>query len=580
MSLEIDRSKDGYKVLKVNIDDKKIYLGSKYNQRREIEKLINSLGTITEKDNYIVFGLSFGEHIEELLKTTYENSKVLIIEFNQELKAHCSKDPEIKKILENPRVKLFETIEDIKEFFELYVNEANVDQLYILTYANYFKLYKENFSEIYGVVREQFTSVILMRNTGIVSGEVSYNNFMNNLKYIGKATTVNKLKGKYKNKPAIIVSAGPSLSKNIDNLKEVKNALILSGGRTLKPLIDRNVMPSCIGVVDPGEVSYKVVEEYIDKIECPLIFNDQVHPKIVENHKENNFITRMNKFLDDIWEEPPYILSCGGSIAHSLTILALYMGCNPVIFIGQDLAYTGDRGHDVSAGNRWRELSFDEYKRNDDIYVEDVNGNPVRTSLLLNDYKKSMEEIIAQWPEVEFINATEGGANIKGAKNTKLSEVLKRFEQEEVTKLNEYLDDEDKTEIIINKLEKTLENFKKYSRLCEKAEILSKDYKQCYYLKNNKKLLEVEEKLNKVDREIRENLHELNILNFILSKIIYEIERNKEYIIDKNDSEKIVFKKNTARAEAIYSGIKKTVKEAYEKGKEVIDEMKENMNGR
>ena len=580
MNLNIEMSKDGYKVLKIEKNDKKIYLGSKYNQKREIEKFINSVEEITPKDNYIVFGLSFGEHIEELLKLTYSNNNIFIIEFNEELKNYCKKDLKVRQVLDNPRVKLFDEIEDIKEFFKNFVNEANVNQLKTIIYSNYFKIYEEKLMEICGAIRDQFMSVILSRNTGIISGELSFDNLLNNLKYIAKATIVNKLKGKYKNRPAIIVSAGPSLSKNIHNLKGVKNALILSGGRTLRPLLEKNIMPSCIGIVDPGEVSFKVVEGYIDKLDCPLIFNDQINPKILEHHKENNYFTRINVFLDDIWDEQAYILSRGGSIAHTLTILATFMGCNPIVFIGQDFAYTGEQGHDVSAGNKWRELSFDEYKRNDDIYVEDVNGNPVRTSLLLNDYRKSMEEIIAACPEFDFINATEGGANIKGTKNEKLSEVLKRFDSEEVIKLNEYLVNEDKTDLIIKKLETSLDNFKMYIKLCEKAERLLKDYRDNYYLKINKNIQQSEEALNKVDTEIKENLKKLYIINFALSKMIYEIEANEEFIVKKSDDERTTFKKNTDRADAIYSGIKEVILECYDKIEKTIKELKENLDGK
>lgn len=580
MSLNIDISKDGYKILKVNIDDKQIYLGSKYNQRREIEKFTNYLDEITEKDNYIIFGLSFGEHIEELLKISYGNSNILIVEFNDELKEYCKKDLKIKKLVDNPRVKLFNDIQDIKDFFVNYINEANVNQLQTLIYGDYIKAYTSKFRKTYHMIRDELISVILDRNTGIVSGDLRFNNFLSNLKYIGKSTMVNNLKGKYKNKPAIIVSAGPSLSKNIDNLKDVKNALILSGGRTLRPLMERNIMPSCIGIVDPAEVSYKLVEEYIDKIECPLIFNDQINPKILDNHKENNFITRVNTFLDDIWEEPPFILSGGGSIAHSITVLAAYMECNPIVFIGQDLAYTGEKGHDATAGNVWNELTFDEYKRTDDIFVEDVNGDLVRTSLLLNDYKKSMEQIIAAWPEIDFINATEGGANIKGARNEKLSEVLKKFDAQDVTSLNEYLIEDDKTDVIIKKLEVSLDNFNKYIKLCKKAERLLKEYKQSYYLKNNKKLQQSENALNKVDNEIRADLEELYILNFALSKRIYEIENNKEFIINKSDSESTISKKNFDRSNAIYSGIKDIVIECYNKVEKTIKELKENVYGK
>ena len=33
----------------------------------------------------------------------------------------------------------------------------------------------------------------------------------------------------------------------------------------------------------------------------------------------------------------------GGSVAHYMTLHALYMGCNPIIFIGQDLAYESEK---------------------------------------------------------------------------------------------------------------------------------------------------------------------------------------------------------------------------------------------
>ncbi|AQR97017.1 motility associated factor glycosyltransferase family protein [Clostridium saccharoperbutylacetonicum] len=580
MSLEIDVSKDGYKILKVNIDDKKMYLGSKYNQKREIEKFLSNLDQITEKDNYIVFGLSFAEHIEELLNKTYENSKILIIEFNKELKEYCKKDLKIRKILENPRVTLLEDKDDIKLFFAENINEVNVNQLQTLIYGKYLKVYKNELMRTYYLIRDELISVILVRNTGIVSGELRFDNFLKNLKYIAKSTIVNNLREKYENKPAVIVSAGPSLSKNVDDLKNVKNALILSGGRTLTTLMERNIMPSAIGIVDPADVSYKLVENYIDKIDCPLIYNDQIHPEILEKHNENNFVTRINTFLDDLWEEPPYILSCGGSIAHSLTVLSIYMGCSPIIFVGQDFAYTGERGHDISSGNRWSEWNFNDYKRDDDIYVEDINGELIRTSLLLNDYKKSMEEIVAACPEIEFINATEGGANIKGTKNEKLSEVLKKLDKEEVVKLNEYLENEDRTEIIIKKLETSLKSFKKYIKLCERANKLLKDYKQSYNIKNDKKLYESEKALNKVDQEIRLNLEELYILNFALSRMIYEVESNNEFVINKNDSEKVMFKKNVERSAAIYTGIKDIVKECYNKIENTIKELKENSNGK
>lgn len=579
MSLDIEISKDGYKILRVYINDKKRYIGSKYNQKREIDNFINSLGEITQKDNYIILGLSFAEHIENLLKIAYKNSHILIVELNDELRAYCKNDSKINTILNDSRVILAKSNNEIKNFFDKYINESNISKLKVNPYCNYEEIYIKELQNIYKIIKQQATKTVLNRNTGVNMGELSFDNLLNNLKHIAKSTPVNNLKDKYKDKGAIIVSAGPSLSKNIDKLKNVKKGLIFSGGRTLRPLLEKDIMPSLIGITDPGEVSYKLVEGYMADIECPLIFNDEVSCKILDEHNINNFFSSSNKLLDDVWNKKIKSLYSGGSVAHMLITLAIYMGCNPIIFIGQDLAYTGERGHDVSAGNKWRELTFDDYKRKDDIYVEDIYGNPIRTSITLNDYRISMEEIIEKNPNVNFINATEGGANVSGAKNMTLEEALKSLEADNVEKVGNFLVNEDKTNHIIQELKYTLNTFDKYVVLCEKGLLVSKEYKRGYNSKDTKLTRKSECTLNKIDNKIRKNLHSLDIINAALSKMIYTIENNDEFLITLSDDEETSFNKNINKSEALYSGIKEEILKCHEKIEKTIMELGDRKNG-
>lgn len=575
MSLDIEISKDGYKILKIDVSGKKQYLGSKYNQKREIEKFVNGLGELTEKDNFIILGLSFAEHIKELLKVIYKSSNILIIELNNEIKKYCINDINIDKILKDSRVTLAKDSKDIKDFFEKNINVANINQLKVTSYCNYEKLYNKDLQDSYKIIKKETMRIVLDRNTGIKTSEISFDNFLNNLKYIAKSTVVNELKGRYKNKGAVIVSAGPSLSKNIDNLKNVNNALILSGGRTIRPLMEKDIMPSLVGIADPGEVSYKIVEGYIDRINCPLIFNDQINSKIVEHHSENNFFTSLNNFLNDVWKLKVKSLYAGGSVAHMLTTLALYMGCNPIIFIGQDFAYTGERGHDELAENKWKEFTFDDYKRNDDIYVEDIYGNPVRTSLTLNDYRLSMEDIIEKHPDVNFINATEGGANINGAQNITLEDALKSLEDESIEKVGKYLENEDKTNEIIQELKCTLNNFDKYVRLCEKGLLSLKDYKKAYYSKNISLVRKCEETLQDIDYKIRKDLDSLDIIETELSRMIYTLENNTEFLIALSDNDEIKFDKNVNKSETLYLGIKDVICKCNKKIEKIIIELGE-----
>lgn len=565
MSLNIEISKDGYKILRINKDDKKIYLGSKYNQKREVEKFINSIKEITSKDNFIIFGLSFGEHIEALLKIIDEKSKILIIEFNEELLEYCKNDKDSKKIFDNDKITVTFDKEEIEKFILENISEINADKLKNLEYCNYTRIYKEEYQETFKLIRDWLMRIKINRNTMSNFGEEFLRNTISNLKYIAKSTNINKLKNAYADKPAIIVSAGPSLIKNVDELKGVNNAVILSGGRTLETLLERNINVTCFGVVDPGEYSYKVVENCIGKVKTPLLYNDMSNEKVVREHKGKKFFYTSSNFISQAFQQDILSLYGGGSIAHTLTNLAIHMGCNPIIFIGQDLAYTGEINHADCCKNSWEKSNAHEDKDGNDIYVKDVNGDIVRTSILLNDFRVSLEKIINEYTHIRFINATEGGAFIEGTENRKLKDVLAELKKEEILPILNFLDNGNKSKEILEQLEITLIEIEEYIKLCKNAKRLLKDYEIGYRLKNQNKLDISIEKLNKIDKKIIEKNHKIDIITTVIQKIIYEIENDDQFITKNSDSKNIRFNKELNRSSALYSRLEASLEFYYEK---------------
>ncbi|MCI1477731.1 MAG: DUF115 domain-containing protein [Clostridium beijerinckii] len=575
MSLNIEISKDGYKVLQLEMNEKKQYLGSKYNQKREIDKFIGQYDRFTINDTYIVFGLSFGEHIKELLKGIDKESKVLIIEVNDELIKYGEEDKDIKKIIDNPRVILASDAEEVREFFRQCVTQMNINNVKIGYYCNYDKIYKGQLIEIYQMIESESERIISDKETSLFFGEDWFESFLRNIKYMAKATAVNYLEDKYKNKPAVIVSAGPSLSKNIDELKTVDNALIISGGRTLGPLLEKDIEPSCLCVVDAGEVSYKLVEDNIDKVKCPLVFYEATNPKVVEAHKGEKIFSTNSKFIHDVWDEYIITLSGGGSVAHVMTILAAYMGCSPIIFIGQDLAYTDDKGHADIAQNKWQNLTFDNfYKKDDDLYVEDINGNLVRTSKVLNLYRIALEDIIKLFPDTKFINATEGGANIKGAENRKLKDVLEGINSEQVVPITENLIKENKTKELILALESVLKNFDDCVELCGRGQKSLQEFKYNYKLKNQYMLSKSIKELDYIDKRLKQNIDNMYIIDSILFNTMYRIENSEMFLINSADDKETIFKKNTDKNEAIYTGLKEVIEKSYSRVREALEELK------
>lgn len=575
MDLRIEISKDGYRILLVNIDGNKKYLGNKYNQKREIEKFIDKINDKTEKDNYIVFGLFFGEHIQELLKISSFKSHILIVEHNQDIIDFGKNDKKVQQILNNSRVSLASSDIDIEQFFKQYICENNIANLKIEEYCSYFNLYRDSLYDKYELIKNEITRLTLNRNTILKSHDITFDNFLANLKYLAKSTSVNALKDKCKGMPAVIVSAGPSLSKNIEYLKENKSRLVLTGGRTLRTLIEKEIVPNCVASVDFSEVAFKLVDGYLNKFDVPLIISSNTNSKILEEQNGNKFFFSNNEFLNDIWKKEIKELFGGGSIAHTLTLLALYMGCNPIVFIGQDLAYTGERGHDVLAENTWEKLTFENfYKKNSDIYVEDVNGKPVRTSVQLNDYRLSLEKIIKENPNTTFINATEGGANINGAVNKTLKDVMNGFQEICIESLNNYSDNVDKTQEIIIKLQETNKSIKQYINLCQEGIKLSKVWRINYSMKNRIKLKQCEDKLSKLDKKFNSNLQYITIINSMLTKVVFDIQNNTKFIINTSDNLEVKLNKNINRIYEVYSRMVEIFEVAYKKIENTINSLK------
>ncbi|OOM79976.1 6-hydroxymethylpterin diphosphokinase MptE-like protein [Clostridium sp. BL-8] len=574
MNLDIEISRDGYKVLKVNRNDKKIYFGSKYNQKREIEKFLSSIEETTSKDTFIIFGLSFGEHIQELLKAINESNKILIIEFNEELIEYCKNDEVISKIIENERLTITSKKADVKNFILKNINEFNSERLQVKEYCNYGKIYKKEWRDAFIIIRNLVISKKINRNTYKYLGKKFFDNSISNLKYIGESTPVNSLKNVYENKPVIIVSAGPSLIKNINELKGVDNAVILTGGRNLGALLERDITPTCLGVIDPVENTYKLVENFIGKINCPLLFNESSNPDVVKEHQAEKFFYSDCDLIEKAFKQKITNLFAGGSVAHTLTNLAIYMGCNPIIFIGQDLAYTDERKYSIGCVDKDGNPNPDGNEDENNIYVKGIDGKLVRTSLLFNDFRVALENLIEHNKNIKFINATEGGANIEGTENRRLRDVLKELKEEKIIPMKKFFNNVNKTDDIINQLELTLIQIKDYVEICKTAQITLKDYEISYRSNNQREVDKNIEKLNVLDRKIIEKNHEITLLTTVLMEVVVYIEHDDKFIVNYSDSKITAFNKELNRSNALYSEIRRILEICYEEIEEKISEMK------
>lgn len=229
--------------------------------------------------------------------------------------------------------------------------------------------------------------------------------------------------------PAIIVAGGPSLDKNIHRLRSAKGkAVIIAVDTVLPALLAHGVTPDFVTSIDPQDITYeKIGSAAPDVRDISLVCMPWVAPKVPKMFPTtgvfwaftaNHIESWMNRLLGGD------ILTGGaGTVAHLNMTTALMLGCSPVIFVGQDLAYTGFKDHAdhtvlTAEGELSKLMNSPELQ-----WVDGIDGEKVPTSRGFFSDKRHFEAVIKSNPG-HYINATEGGAHIEGTEVMTLEAAL------------------------------------------------------------------------------------------------------------------------------------------------------------
>ncbi|MFW6025756.1 MAG: 6-hydroxymethylpterin diphosphokinase MptE-like protein, partial [Candidatus Woesearchaeota archaeon] len=113
----------------------------------------------------------------------------------------------------------------------------------------------------------------------------------------------------------------------------------------------------------------------------------------------------------------------GGSVAHSMVDLAYKLGCDPIVIIGQDLAYENYKSH--ASGLRKGEINLEKDKHL--FPVKGIDGKIVYTDKRFKSFIDYFENYFDKRTNRTFIDATEGGAKIEHTKIINLKDAIKKY---------------------------------------------------------------------------------------------------------------------------------------------------------
>lgn len=276
-----------------------------------------------------------------------------------------------------------------------------------------------------------------------------------NMKHLRQIPRVGALNGVFKGRPAIIVAAGPSRDKQFPLLKKIAGqAVVITLNRCVDAFVDEGIVPDMMLVTDSQAVIPRLHLQASNPDTVPTVVSRvSVHPEVFDFDATRRFCytdghdheTGIMQLLGlKSFDKLP-----GMSVAHSSLLLAYHMGCNPIIMVGQDLAFTGDRYYAASDKDdirlerlsdglarttvSKREVAAGLDRAGGTLLVEvpGFDGTPVETNPAMAKMITYFE-VIAEELEgnVELINATEGGAFLKGMSHRPFQEVVDQYCQE------------------------------------------------------------------------------------------------------------------------------------------------------
>ncbi|MFL0165507.1 motility associated factor glycosyltransferase family protein [Candidatus Clostridium helianthi] len=421
---------DGYHVFSIEKDDNNCYLADKENYKKEIENLLSSVNDIKFDSLILIFGIDTGEYLDSVHDVLCEKNKVLIFEPNKDIFNYNK-----EKINKDNIHLIFYDKDNIKANLYKEINSTNFNNLYVHAFGNYAEVYKYDYEIFIENLDDAYYTACSSISVANRFKDIFIKNFIANLKALKNSTPLNSYEDINKGIPAIVVSAGPSLDKNIADMvthkKELERYFIIAGSRTLKALIKNNIKPDMIVSIDPVDDNYDMMKDYL-KENSPLAFYEYSNRYLVRDYEGEKIY--LSTFLSNTIQELNNLKGTflGGSVAHTCIDIANIMGCSPIILVGQDLAFTYDKHHSESAI-----FESDDTKNYEaSLKVENIFGEKIRTNITLNQFRLKMEEYIDFYKthkQVEFINVSYG-AEIKGAPHKELCDVFKTYTNNNVNK--------------------------------------------------------------------------------------------------------------------------------------------------
>ncbi|EFB0831343.1 motility associated factor glycosyltransferase family protein [Campylobacter jejuni] len=526
-------------------------MGGGYNENLLYQDPIKELQTMlnTYNDKYLLYPVlyfyGFGNGV--LFKALLQNKNhqhIVVFEKDIEIIWIMFHILDFSNELQNSRLMVLQTSSLDIEFFSNFCSSKPFFQFSRIYFLELMSHYYERFHEdILGLnkkLAENFKNSIVSYGNDPLDALQGIEQFVYNLPQMITHPSYKELLSKRKNlsDTAIIVSTGPSLTKQLPLLKKyASKATIFCADSSYPILAKHGIKPDYVCMLERTEITAEFFNHdfrEFDKDIC-FIIKSVVHPNAINylTKKTDNFtlVSTYASFINYLKLDHFGYFNMGFSVAHMACYLSLHLKHKNIIFIGQDLAYAKNGN---SHPDDYQNSATYESKAHEPILTKAYGGKgEVKTHHVWLMFKQNLEqdiEKIQKYLDTKVYNCTEGGARIKGAiekpflwacENLLAKDLNKPFEKLEPLSLNK------QNEFLLKAYYKVYQSIK-HCRDFNK--ILSNDFEniQSIYLSLNEKEEDINLAIEKIDefKNKLEDIKQMQDLYDILQSLFIQFELN------------------------------------------------------
>lgn len=482
----------------------------------------------------ILFGFGLGYEAIGFLQN-YANQESLLVIIDPEIEPFylAMQSIDLLPLISDDSVCLFVGAKDSEVFLNFYsvLMRKNyklfVKAINIIDNPLSLRLNSDFYKKCMGHLKDAVREVLLHFGNDPWDSLIGIENTYLNIKEIITNPGIKELKDVFKDRPGIVVATGPSLNKNIHLLKGLENkAVFCAADASLRVMKKHGLKPHLVTslerVLPTSKLFEGLTEEDVKDVflsACPVI-----RPETYANFPGERIIVYRN-FATFKWLEiDKGILDIGPSAANMAFKVLEYLGCNPIILMGQDLAF-GENEMTHANGATFGEKEEQYHTRRQILEVEGNYVPKIKTTDVWYKFLKFYEKDVHEF-KGEVINATEGGAKIPGTKVMYFKDVIAKYLKNEfdvigtIRKFLKHPNDEEISENRLKMIKKT-DDALEYSRYVLDTLKNGADLTERF----KKEIIDVYEKEKKIDdnraTELFESLQKP--LEMFAEKKFYEI---------------------------------------------------------